>query len=637
MARAGGGLPVTSQAHTTPVAGTARAFLAMLCRSLGWQLAASAAIAVALALAEGTGLVLLVPLLGSIGLTVEQGPTSRLAAWVEQGFTAAGLEPTLAVVLLVFLAVSAAHAVLYRAHLLLNPSLEQQFSTALRTRLYAAILSARWSFLVRRRVPDLVHAVTSHVDRSSSAAYQLLTLLTGLAVSGVYVAIALRLSFTLTMLVAVAGVAILWTLRGRTERSAQSGERYADADRSLFRMTAESVAGVKIAKSLGAEARDVAIFGGLARHRATAYLAVLRSFAQAKMRLDIVSALMICVLLYVAVEWLALRGAGLLVLIFVFARIMPRAMALQESMQMFVTGLPAFAAVMALVDECAAEAEPADDGTTRRLEMRREVRVEGVSYRYTSDAPVLRDVSLTIPAGLTTAIAGASGAGKSTLADLLLGLLSPDTGAISIDGALLSASDARTWRRSVGYVPQDVFLLHDTIRANLLWARPDASEADMWEALDWAAAAGFVRERPEGLDAVIGDRGTRLSGGERQRLALARALLTRPDLLILDEATSALDSVNEQQILRAVRSLKHRVTTIIITHRLTAIRDVDVIHVFELGAHVESGTWSELSGRGGVFTRLWEAQQIETMPESQRPASEIPPATSGRATATHGQ
>lgn len=628
---------MTSQARDTPVMATARAFLAMLCRALGWQLAASAAIAIALALAEGTGLVLLVPLLGSIGLAVDQGPTSRLAAWVERGFAAAGLHPTLVVVLLVFLAVSAAHAVLYRAHLLLNPSLEQQFSTALRTRLYAAIVSARWSFLVRRRVPDLVHAVTSHVDRSSSAAYQLLTLLTGLAVTGVYVVIALRLSFTLTMLVALAGMAILWTLRGRTERSAQSGDRYADADRSLFRMTSESVAGIKIAKSLGAESRDVAIFGELARDRATAYLAVLRSFAQAKMRLDVISALVICVLLYVAVEWLALGGAGLLVLIFVFARIMPRAVALQESMQMFVTGLPSFAEVMALVDECAAQAEPADDGTTRRLSMSHDVAVENVSYAYAGGAPVVRDVSFTIPAGVTTAIVGASGAGKSTLADLLLGLLTPDTGAIAIDGLPLATTDARAWRRSVGYVPQDVFLLHDTIRANLLWARPDASEADMWEALEWAAAAGFVRKRPEGLDAVIGDRGMRLSGGERQRLALARALLIRPDLLILDEATSALDSVNEQQILRAVRSLKHRVTTVIITHRLTAIRDVDVIHVFELGARVESGTWSELSSRGGVFSRLWEAQQMELVTDPQRPDDEAPPATSGRATATHGQ
>ena len=621
----------------TPILSTARAFLKMLWQALGWRLAASAAIAIALALAEGTGLVLLVPLLASIGLTVDQGPTSRLATWVETAFAAAGLRPSLGVVLLVFLATSTAHAVLYRLHLLLNPSLEQRFSTALRTRLYTAIVSARWSYLVQRRVPDLVHAVTTHVDRSSSAAYQLLTLLTGLAVTAVYVAIALRLSFTLTLLVALAGVAMLWTLRRRTERSAQTGDLYAQADTRLFRMTSESVAGVKIAKSLGAEGRDVAIFSKLANDRAAGYLALLRSFAQAKMRLDISSALVICALLYVAVQWLNLRGAGLLVLIFVFARIMPRAMALQESMQMFVTGLPSFASVMTLVGECAAEAESVDDGTMRRLPMSRQIRVEGVWYRY-AGAPVLQDVSLAIPAGLTTAIVGASGAGKSTLADLLMGLLQPDRGVLEIDGEPLSGTNTKAWRRSVGYVPQDVFLLHDTIRANLLWARPEATDAEMWEALEWAAASAFVRARPEGLDAVVGDRGVRLSGGERQRLALARALLTRPDLLVLDEATSALDSINEQQILRVVRALKNRVTTVIITHRLTAIRDVDVIHVLDHGARVQSGTWSELAGADGAFRRLWDAQQLEgTSADAQPTGGEVRAATSGRATATQGQ
>jgi len=621
--------------HRPSLTRTASSFLAQLAQALGWRLALSAAVAVALALAEGIGLLLLVPLLSSIGLAVDDGPAGRIAGLATRALAGAGMAPSLAVVLLVFLTVSAVHAVLYRVHLLLNPSLEQRFSTRLRTRLYAAIVAARWSLIVRRRASDLVHAVTVHVDRSSTAAYQLLTLLTGLAVTAVYVLLAFRLSATLTALVMVVGALMLWMFRGRTTHSANSGEAYSEADRRLFAMTSESIAGLKVAKSLAAEPRDVAIFTGLADRRAAAYLGLLRSFADGKMRLDLTSALTISALLYVAVSWLHLSGASLLLLIFVFARLMPRAMALQESAQLVVAGLPSFAAVMKLIDDCTADAEPADPGG-ERVGLLRAVQFDDVSYRYADGPDVVRGVTLAIDAGRVTAIVGPSGAGKSTLADLLLGLLTPLSGSIIVDGQPLDQAQVRRWRRSIGYVSQDVFLLHDTIRANLAWARPDASDEEMWIALERASAAAFVRARHEGLDTIVGDRGVQLSGGERQRLALARALLTGPDLLVLDEATSALDAVNERRILDAVAALATRVTTVIITHRLTAVRDAHVIHVIENGERVETGSWQDLVSRQGAFARLLAGQGLDAAGLDQSP-DRSPAAISGRAAANHGQ
>jgi ATP-binding cassette subfamily C protein len=214
-------------------------------------------------------------------------------------------------------------------------------------------------------------------------------------------------------------------------------------------------------------------------------------------------------------------------------------------------------------------------------------------------------VNLTIPARQVTAICGPSGAGKSTLADLLLGLLQPSAGRILIDGEPLAGSRLHAWRQSIGYVPQETFLFHDTVRANLLWARPEATESEVRAALRAAAAAEFVSQLPDGLDTVTGDRGVRLSGGERQRLALARAILRQPSLLVLDEATSSLDTQNEQFIQQALERLHGELTIVIIAHRLSTVRVADQIIVLKGGRMVETGAWDDLCQReGGVFREL---------------------------------
>lgn len=592
-------------------------FVAAVVAELRWRLAGAALVALALAAAEGTGLLLLLPLLASIGLAMDDGLTGRLAGFIGTSFAALGLQPTLLTVLAIFLIVSTCQALLYRTYLLLNPSLEQQVVLALRKRLYAAIVRVEWSYFIGQRTNDLVHAVTSEIDRTGSAVYQLLTLMTGLAVSSVYVAIAFRLSPVLTGLVAAIGLVLLWTMRSRTRTSSQMGEKYSEISRRQFHMISESIAGLKVAKSCGAERRDILIFGEHARERTTAYLDLLRTFARAKMGLDLTTAVLISGLLFVAVQWLGLRGAGLLMLIFVFGRVMPRIMSLHESVQVLVSSVPAFTVVMRVIDACEAHAERTLEAGPDPLPLLRDVHFDNVSYTYDGASGTAIDgVSLMIPAGRTTAFVGPSGAGKSTLADLLIGLLRPASGCIRVDGRALSADDTAAWRRAIGYVPQESFLLHDTVRANLLWAKPDATEEQMWDALGRAAAASFLRTRREGLDTIVGDRGVRLSGGERQRLALARALLTKPALLVLDEATSALDSHNEEQILAAVRDLAGTVTTVIVTHRLSAIRRADLIHVVDRGRIIESGSWVGLISSGGAFARLLAEQGLEGTPQS---------------------
>jgi ATP-binding cassette subfamily C protein len=313
---------------------------------------------------------------------------------------------------------------------------------------------------------------------------------------------------------------------------------------------------------------------------------------------------------------LAVPTSPLLVLLFVFARLMPRVTSIYERAQAFAGTLPAFAAIEQLESRCRDAAEPTVD-RSEPITLGRDIRLELVTFDYRGDgvSPALADVTLSIEAGATTAVVGPSGAGKSTLADLVMGLVTPNEGRVLVDGQPLDARHLAAWRAQIGYVAQETFLFHDTVRANLLWARPEATEADLWLALRQAAADQFVATLPRGLDTVIGDRGVLLSGGERQRLSLARALVRRPKLLILDEATSSLDSENEVRIQRAVDGLQHALTIVVITHRLTTIRAADVIHVIEGGRLIESGSWMDLRRRmRGRFRDLCEAQGIDDAP-----------------------
>ena len=222
---------------------------------------------------------------------------------------------------------------------------------------------------------------------------------------------------------------------------------------------------------------------------------------------------------------------------------------------------------------------------SRPFTLSKELRFDSVSFRYDKNRMhwTLNNINFSIPANAMTAIVGHSGAGKSSVADLILGLLTPEKGKISIDGKILSDKLLKRWRKMVGYVPQESFLFHESVGQNLLKAQPGASTLQLWDALEKASARTFVSNLPHGLDTIVGDRGVRLSGGERQRIALARALLREPLLLLLDEATSSLDTENERHIQKALEKLQGELTIVVIAHRLSTIENADHVVVLDQG------------------------------------------------------
>ncbi len=237
-----------------------------------------------------------------------------------------------------------------------------------------------------------------------------------------------------------------------------------------------------------------------------------------------------------------------------------------------------------------------------------EVRFDRVSFAYDPARPILHEVSFTVPPGTTTAVVGASGAGKSTLARLLFRFYDVGGGSIAIGGRDLRAVSQASLRAAIGIVPQDTVLFNDTLRYNVAYGRPDATDAQIEAAARAAQLAGFVAALPAGWDTPVGERGLKLSGGEKQRVAIARMLLKNPPVLVLDEATSALDSRNEAAIQEALRAVAAHRTTLVIAHRLSTIVDADQIVVLDAGRVVERGRHDELLARGGRYAELWAMQ-----------------------------
>lgn len=532
------------------------------------RLAHVAALILLAGVSDGAGLMLLVPLLNSLGAPM---PVVTGAA----GWFLALLPATLAGLLLLFLAVAVVRAVVARLQENAVARLRFDYAVDLKIRTYAAIANASWSYLRRRRTADFHAIFATEVDRIEHGVQLLLEVPARLVIFLAHIIIAFAIAPAFSALAIALGLCLAWGLRRRLVESRRLGDIVSEAGTRVSREITEFLQALKLTKAYGAEAQHVRAFADAVQQAEGAGLASRRLLANTELILEIATAVVLAALLWLAVDWLGLPLANLLVLIFVFQRLMPMFQDIQNLVQEFVHCSSAFQIVAATIADCDAAADRTGQTPPGRVPFDTELRLEGVGFGYDTAGDVLRGIDLALPAGSLTVLSGVSGAGKSTLLDLLGGLVVPTAGRILIDGVELTAALAPGWRRSVGYMAQEAFLFHDSIRANLAWADPTASDERMLDVLRLAGLAELLRALPRGLDTVVGDRGTNLSGGERQRLALARTLLRGPRLILLDEPASALDSQNEDRILETIASLQGRTTIVVVTHRPAAITGAD--------------------------------------------------------------
>lgn len=594
-----------------------RRLLALLAADVPGLAALSLFLTFAMSLSEGISLLLLMPLLDLVGVN-QRNTMPNVEAWLRKAFDLAGAVPTLGSVLAIFVALTAVRAALAHAQNRVAAVVREDLVVSVRRRLYVAISSMTWSRFVTRRQSEFVHALTGEVGTVGTAANQLLGLVVQVVELGVYLGLAFHFSPAMSLLVLASGFVLAVGVRGRVAESRTLGKQAARMRERLHGSVAEFIGSMKTAKSFGAVQQHLDVFDRLGDEIRQVSLKVNAGENELQRTLELGSTVMLAIVVYLSVNIIDVHPGQLLIVIYVFARFMPRLIAAYRRVQALAGALPILEVVMKLQAACEEAAEPLH-GNARPIALTRAVQFDRVSFTYEQrgERSALDEVTLEMPMGRTTAIVGLSGSGKSTAVDLLLGLLTPTSGCVRVDGQPLDGSVLTSWREQVSYVPQDTFLFHDTVRANLVWARPDATDADLWRALRMAAADRFVEDLPQGLDTIVGERGVLVSGGERQRLSLSRALLRRPRILVLDEATSALDSETEGRIQQAIEGLHRQMTIVIVTHRLSMVSGADLIHVIEGGRLKESGTWETLLDTpGGRFRDLCQAQGIHERPRA---------------------
>jgi len=531
-------------------------------------------------LAEGFGLAALLPLLTVVvggGGTAAAPLTSPAGRMVVDALAVLGLEARPAILLTIVVG-----AILFKCLLVLIAKREvgyavAQVATDLRLRLIRALLRARWEYYARQPVGALANAVATEAMRASQA-YLSAANTAAMAIQAlIYIGVALLVSWPITLVSLGVALLLMALLHRLVKKSRRAGARQTELLQQLLRHLTDSLQSIKPLKAMAREARaDTLLVNETSRLNRALRKQVFTKAAVKALQEPLVLLVMI-VGLYFALTVLKMALAGIMVLVLLLAKALQQLGKVQQNFQKMVIFESAYWSLLAKINEAEQEAEEIGGG--RQPSLLEGVAFTGVGFSY-GEMPVLHEVSLSFPVGTLTVLIGPSGAGKSTVLDLVSGLCRPQAGEVLIDGLPLVEIDLLAWRRLLGYVPQEPLLLNDSVRINITLGDPALDDARVLAALEAAGAREFVERLPGGLEAGVGERGEQLSGGQRQRLAIARALVGRPRLLLLDEITSALDYESEKAICRTLEQLKGKLTIIAVSHRSALVGVAD--RAFEL-------------------------------------------------------
>jgi ATP-binding cassette subfamily C protein len=576
-----------------------------------WRIPGLIFLMTAVALSEGLGMALLLPLLNAVGISGQAG-SGLLGGAIEGILSATGVGDSASRLALLVLAVFTLQLLLFLAQTWWVSRLQRDYGAQWQKHLFRVLLRARWSFISNLKLGGMTNQIAQETIRLSGA-FLILAQLAAVAVTaGVYVLVACLISWQVTLLMVGFAALLFLAVRGIGHRSYRIGLQLGPLAAEFNVLLTEFLGGIKLIKATAtegvAEKRVAEVVDELCiKHTWATFLpALVRAI------FEFAAICGLCLLLVFGYRNLDIPIASMLVILALFIRLLPRFNALQQNMQLLATYVPAFSDVQLLASSAGAAAEeatlPPHEARMRVMSGPLAIDIAAGGY---DGVTTLREVRLSFPEVGIVGVVGESGAGKSTLVNCLFGLAEVQQGKIVFGDCDMRSISLAQWRRQIGYVPQETILFHQSIRDNIAWGNPSADNRAVEEASRQALAHDFILQQPAGYATVVGDQGSRLSGGQRQRLGIARALLRRPQLLVMDEATSALDSNSEAVVLETVESLRRKICVIMVAHRLSTVRNADLIIVLSQGRVVETGTWSVLMSKEGVFFRQARAQHLE--------------------------
>jgi len=525
-------------------------------------------------LVEGLSLTALLPLLnrvlvrpdvpGSDTAALEADAGSGVGDVLLSGIEAVGLSPSVELLLVVIVAGSVIKGGLILLAKKRVGYIVAQVTTDLRLSMLRAILASRWEYFLHQPLGQLTNSMSNEAIRAATAYLHGATLISQLIQALVYVIIATLLMWQAALFSFLMGILIYLALSRLVTMARKAGKRQTTFTRLMIARLTDTLLSVKPLKSMGREGLVDTVLVSETKNinRALRREVVSTEFLAAAQ--EVMFALVLVIGIYVTLVKWGLPVATVMVLGFLLSRTLKRTGQVQRSYQKMAACESAYWSIQKTIDK--AEQAREDLGGERTPTLEQGIELREVSFSY-DDKRIMDRVNLRILAGSFTAIIGASGSGKTTCLDLIIGLLQPDSGMLLVDGVPLMELDVHTWRRTLGYVPQEAVLLHDSVFNNVSLGDPGISETDVISALREAGAWDFVENLAEGIHDIVGERGGKLSGGQRQRIMIARALVHRPRLLILDEATSALDPQSEAAICETLSKLRGAHTILAISHQ----------------------------------------------------------------------
>lgn len=575
-----------------------------------WGIPAIVILGILASLAEGIGISLLMPFLQNLqsgnSLVINNPIIQNLDQYL------INFQPQQRVLLLTssILVAILIKAVLSYIYTALCSWLQNSTLHRLRTAVYKQLITVSQSFWDTNKSGELLNLITQETYYSSQALSFLIWVIINLSMIGIFGLLLLLISWRLTLLVAVAFLLISVLIRTLTSKTQALGRKHQQANIYLSNLTLETFTGIKTIRAFGKESYEEQRYYQASKKSCDSSI----NLAKQSVMIEPISeglsvAILMCVMLVAFYTQVTLPV--LITFIFMLYRLQPQVQKLNSNLTQVIALSNCVKSVFLLLEH---EDKPyVISGNVNFHELRKGITFDAVNFLYTSqNKPALENISLFIPKGKTTALVGYSGAGKSTIINLIFRIYDVTSGEIYIDNYLIKELDLATWRSNMALVSQDVHIFSSTVRENIAYGRPDATETEIIAAAKQAHAHEFICELAQGYDTFVGDRGIKLSGGQRQRISIARAILYNPEILILDEATNALDNISEKLIQDAINLLSQNRTVIVIAHRLSTIKDADQIIVLKQGKVEEQGSFSDLMERKAVFHKLYQLDYQKT-------------------------